>query len=114
MTFRLIFSLGDLGHEFRSRVAMEATGNWMIGEAGGRDKVPATFKTAFALFPKNAPADPSGYVKNPDMIDKDSLINVLQNTKAAAMNIPQRFRRLSTQINNLRFMVQSKERIYSL
>lgn len=30
---------------FGKRVAMEATGNWMIGEAGGSDKIPATFKT---------------------------------------------------------------------
>jgi multiple sugar transport system substrate-binding protein len=129
---------------FGKRAAMIATGNWMVGESGGSDKVPATFKTAFALFPKNAPADKSGYVdangnilaipsssehkdaaykfirfysttgknysiefaawkkqdlnqkidtilktvKNPEMVDKESLLYVLQNTKAAAISIP--------------------------
>jgi multiple sugar transport system substrate-binding protein len=129
---------------FSKRAAMIATGNWMVGEVGGSDKVPATFKTVFALFPKNAPADKSGYVdangnilaipassehkdaaykfirwysttgknystefpawkkqdlnkkidtilktvKNPDMVDRESLLYVLQNTKAAEISIP--------------------------
>mgnify|MGYP001950538794 CR=1 FL=1 len=129
---------------FGQRAAMIPTGNWMVAEVGGSDKFPATFKTAFELFPKNKPDDPDGVVdangnfiaiaarsqnqdaaykfirfyttegeemgnlfsawkkqdlnkkidtifqtvQSPDMIDRDSLVYVLQNTKPAPINIP--------------------------
>lgn len=43
------------------KVSMIVIGNWMASEAGGTDKLPATFKTVFAPYPKNKKDDPIGY-----------------------------------------------------
>ncbi|WNR47100.1 extracellular solute-binding protein [Paenibacillus roseipurpureus] len=38
---------------FQGKAAMLPTGPWMITEAGGTDKIPATFVSAFAPWPTN-------------------------------------------------------------
>jgi len=42
---------------FQKRAAMMPTGPWMVSEAGGTDKIPATFVSAFAPWPTNAKGD---------------------------------------------------------
>lgn len=44
---------------FNQDASMIATGTFMIPEVGGTDKVPATFKTVFAPYPKVNKADPN-------------------------------------------------------
>lgn len=44
---------------FQQKAAMMPTGPWMVAEAGGTDKIPATFVSAFAPWPTNAPGDES-------------------------------------------------------
>lgn len=130
---------------FGGKAAMLATGNWMVAEAGGSEKVPAKFKTVFAPYPKAAGQSESGYTssgadyvamaassknkdaaytfmrwyttegmsaqgkffsswkkddldkaveailknaKNPEMVDKDSLMNVLKNSKPVNLIVP--------------------------
>ncbi|MBD2844251.1 extracellular solute-binding protein [Paenibacillus sp. IB182496] len=46
---------------FTGQAAMIITGSWMISAAGGTEEFPASFTTAFAPLPSNAPGDPSGY-----------------------------------------------------
>ncbi|WNR43046.1 ABC transporter substrate-binding protein [Paenibacillus roseipurpureus] len=42
---------------FQGKAAMLPTGPWMITEAGGTDKIPATFVSAFAPWPTNNKGD---------------------------------------------------------
>ncbi|MGU3470859.1 ABC transporter substrate-binding protein [Paenibacillus sp. D51F] len=42
---------------FQQKAAMLPTGPWMVAEAGGTDKIPATFVSAFAPWPTNAAGD---------------------------------------------------------
>ncbi|MCJ8010965.1 sugar ABC transporter substrate-binding protein [Paenibacillus sp. KQZ6P-2] len=42
---------------FQGKASMLPTGPWMISEAGGTDKIPATFHSAFAPWPKNNASD---------------------------------------------------------
>lgn len=49
------------------KVGMIVIGNWMAAESGGTDKLPATFKTVFAPYPRNSKDDPIGY--NPAATD---------------------------------------------
>jgi multiple sugar transport system substrate-binding protein len=42
---------------FQGKASMIPTGPWMISEAGGTDKIPATFHSAFAPWPKNNASD---------------------------------------------------------
>jgi len=42
---------------FQGKVSMLPTGPWMIAEAGGTDKIPATFVSAFAPMPSNQTGD---------------------------------------------------------
>ncbi|WP_276354949.1 extracellular solute-binding protein [Cohnella caldifontis] len=42
---------------FQKKAAMMPTGPWMIAEAGGTDKIPATFVSAFAPWPTNGQGD---------------------------------------------------------
>jgi multiple sugar transport system substrate-binding protein len=42
---------------FQGKATMLPTGPWMIAEAGGTDKIPATFVSAFAPWPTNAKGD---------------------------------------------------------
>ncbi|MDB5083571.1 MAG: hypothetical protein JWN30_457 [Bacilli bacterium] len=42
---------------FQGKASMLPTGPWMIQEAGGTDKIPATFVTAFAPWPTNNKGD---------------------------------------------------------
>ncbi|WP_187274260.1 ABC transporter substrate-binding protein [Paenibacillus sp. N3.4] len=42
---------------FQGKASMLPTGPWMISEAGGTDKIPATFVTAFAPWPTNNKGD---------------------------------------------------------
>ncbi|KIL40751.1 hypothetical protein SD70_11850 [Gordoniibacillus kamchatkensis] len=44
---------------FSQKAAMILTGDYMIPEAGGTDKLPATFKTVFAPYPKVNKNDPT-------------------------------------------------------
>lgn len=46
---------------FNKTVSMMAIGSWMIGEVGGTDQFPATFKTVFAPIPRNSKSDPTGH-----------------------------------------------------
>lgn len=46
---------------FNQNVSMMAMGSWMIGEAGGTDQFPSTFKTVFAPIPRNEKSDPAGH-----------------------------------------------------
>ncbi|MNI11867.1 Bacterial extracellular solute-binding protein [compost metagenome] len=130
---------------FGQKAAMLMQGNYMVPEVAGTEKVPATFKTAFALYPKNEASDPAGLTavnsdfltiaanskhkeaaykfirwyttegieaqgkffspwkkadinkivdnilqqaKNPDMIDKESLLRVLSSSKGADFTVP--------------------------
>ncbi|NHN29082.1 sugar ABC transporter substrate-binding protein [Paenibacillus sp. S3N08] len=130
---------------FGQKAAMLMQGNYMVPEVAGTEKVPATFKTAFALYPKNEASDPAGLTavnsdfltiaansknkeaaykfirwystegievqgkffspwkkadinkivdnilaqaKNPEMVDKESLIRVLSSSKGADFTVP--------------------------
>ncbi|MDQ0089687.1 multiple sugar transport system substrate-binding protein [Paenibacillus anaericanus] len=42
---------------FQGKASMLPTGPWMIAEAGGTDKIPATFVSAFAPWPSNNKGD---------------------------------------------------------
>jgi len=42
---------------FQQKAAMMPTGPWMVAEAGGTDKIPATFVSAFAPWPTNNKGD---------------------------------------------------------
>ncbi|MCD1259888.1 extracellular solute-binding protein [Paenibacillus athensensis] len=42
---------------FQQKAAMLPTGPWMVAEAGGTDKIPATFVSAFAPWPTNNKGD---------------------------------------------------------
>ncbi|WP_042166951.1 ABC transporter substrate-binding protein [Paenibacillus gorillae] len=42
---------------FQGKATMLPTGPWMIAEAGGTEKIPATFVSAFAPWPTNAKGD---------------------------------------------------------
>lgn len=46
---------------FNQSVSMMAIGSWMIGEVGGTDQFPSTFKTVFAPMPRNSQSDPAGH-----------------------------------------------------
>ncbi|MEF3303686.1 extracellular solute-binding protein [Paenibacillus sp. GYB003] len=46
---------------FNQNISMMAIGSWMIGEVGGTDQFPATFKTVFAPIPRNEKSDPTGH-----------------------------------------------------
>jgi len=127
---------------FNQDISMMPIGSWMIGEVGGTDQFPATFKTVFAPIPRNSKSDPEGHAmsssnylalvstskvkdeaykfmrffsteglnlmkkyttswkkedsdklldaiigqsKSPEMVDKESLLYVLQNTKAVTL-----------------------------
>lgn len=49
------------------KVGMVIIGNWMAAESGGTEKLPATFQTVFAPYPRNSKEDPIGY--NPAATD---------------------------------------------
>lgn len=46
---------------FNGQASMMPMGSWMIGEVGGTEEFPASFKTAFAPMPKNNEGDEDGY-----------------------------------------------------
>ncbi|KIL37941.1 hypothetical protein SD70_29820 [Gordoniibacillus kamchatkensis] len=53
---------------FSQKTSMLLTGDYMIPEAGGTDKVPATFKSVFAPYPKVNKSDPTTTTAGSDML----------------------------------------------
>ncbi|WP_171655607.1 ABC transporter substrate-binding protein [Paenibacillus foliorum] len=53
---------------FNEKASMILTGDFMIPEAGGTDKVPANFKTAFAPYPKVNKNDPTTTISGGDLM----------------------------------------------
>ncbi|RKP58166.1 extracellular solute-binding protein [Cohnella endophytica] len=53
---------------FSEKASMIVTGDYMIPEAGGTDKVPATFTTVFAPYPKVNKEDPMSTLNNADLM----------------------------------------------
>ncbi|SFK79006.1 multiple sugar transport system substrate-binding protein [Paenibacillus sp. 1_12] len=53
---------------FNEKVSMILTGDYMIPEAGGTDKVPANFKTVFAPYPKVNKNDPTTTLSGGDLM----------------------------------------------
>jgi len=90
------------------KVAMIVTGNWMAAESGGTEKLPATFKTVFAPYPRNSADDEIGY--NPAATDFMS-ISVKSKHKDAAYKFVRFYTTKGLDIQGKQFSAWSEQKL---
>lgn len=90
------------------KAAMIVIGNWMAAESGGTEKLPATFKTVFAPYPRNSADDPIGY--NPAATDFMG-ISVKSEQKDAAYKFIRFYTTKGLDIQGKQFSAWTKQKL---